>query len=173
MAAELISGIIGMFRDATTFKTTILFLGIDGAGKTTLIEKLRCFANPERTEQKALPTTGFNTCKIVDKKYVITLWDVGGSDSFRGIWNQYIKTATAIVYVVNGFQPDRLQETRKIFDTLILENQIPIFLVFLNCTNDVLDLFPTSDQATVFFIDVNNSEDVKKLYDQIIITAKT
>ena len=50
----------------------ILMVGLDAAGKTTILYKLKLNEN-----QNTVPTIGFNV-ETVD--YGITIWDVGGQD---------------------------------------------------------------------------------------------
>lgn len=51
----------------------ILLLGLDNAGKTTLLFQLR-----DKSYKQVVPTVGLNIEHIVYKRYSFTLWDVGG-----------------------------------------------------------------------------------------------
>ena len=54
-------------------KTRILLLGLDGAGKTTILYKLKL------DEYLAtIPTVGFNVETVEYKNLTMTIWDVGG-----------------------------------------------------------------------------------------------
>lgn len=86
----------------------ILMLGLDAAGKTTVIYKLKLgeFTN-------TLPTIGFNVEKIVYKKLEMTMWDVGGQDKIRQLWRHYYQGTDALIFVVDAADPDRLEEAAK------------------------------------------------------------
>ncbi|RCH88971.1 ADP-ribosylation factor, Arf Arf6, partial [Rhizopus azygosporus] len=53
----------------------ILMLGLDAAGKTTILYKLKL--NQSVT---TIPTVGFNVESVVYKNVKFNVWDVGGQD---------------------------------------------------------------------------------------------
>ena len=62
-------------------KTRILLLGLDGAGKTTILYKLKL-----GEYLTTIPTVGFNVETVEYKNLTMTIWDVGGHTSIRKIW---------------------------------------------------------------------------------------
>ena len=70
---------MGGFQSLFNFKKEkrILMLGLDGAGKTTMLYKLKL-----GEKQTTVPTIGFNVEKIVYKQLHLTVWDIGGQDRF-------------------------------------------------------------------------------------------
>lgn len=60
----------------------IVILGLDAAGKTTIVYKLRL--GPEIVT--TIPTIGFNVESIELKSCQLTVWDVGGPDKIRPLW---------------------------------------------------------------------------------------
>lgn len=167
----LISGIFHEIVDKTISKSSLLFLGIDGAGKTTLIEKIMQNVIPNRKPKTIRQTLGLNTDMINDGKFALRIWDLAGKPDFRGIWDHYLPDATAIVYVVNGKQEERIHETRKLFDDITCRYSQPIAIVFLNSEKTILDIFPSADRAKVYFIDIENSENIMLLYEWMKSTA--
>ena len=156
----LVSGIIHEIVDKTISKSSLLFLGIDGAGKTTLIEKIMQAVNPSRKPKTIRQTLGLNTDTINDGKISLRIWDLGGKPDFRNIWNHYLPDATAVVYVVNGSQDTRIHETRKLFDDITCRFSNPIAIVFLNSDKSILDIFPAAERAQIYFIDIENKDHV-------------
>ena len=75
----------------------ILLLGLDGAGKTTILYRLRLGENIH-----SIPTVGFNVEHVVYKKIDMTMWDVGGQDKIRRLWKHYYTGTDAIIFVVDG-----------------------------------------------------------------------
>ena len=51
----------------------ILLLGLDGAGKTTIIYQFKL-----GEQVVAIPTIGFNVEEVKYKNITFTMWDVGG-----------------------------------------------------------------------------------------------
>jgi len=64
---------------------TIIILGLDNAGKTTLLFSLK----DEISATDTAPTVGFRQSKIVTGKYTIQWFDVGGAKNFRRVWTNY------------------------------------------------------------------------------------
>lgn len=62
----------------------ILMLGLDGAGKTTILFKLKL-----GEVVSSIPTIGFNVETLEYKNIKFTVWDVGGQDSIRAMWKHY------------------------------------------------------------------------------------
>jgi len=85
----------------------ILMLGLDMAGKTFLMYKLKL--NDSVT---TIPTIGFNVETIVYQKSELTIWDVGGQDKIRALWRHYFQNTQAVIFVVDAADPERLEEAR-------------------------------------------------------------
>ena len=62
----------------------ILMLGLDAAGKTTILYKLKL-----GEVVSSVPTIGFNVETLEYKKIKFTVWDVGGQDKIRLLWRHY------------------------------------------------------------------------------------
>ena len=94
----------GMFKEKPT---RVLMLGLDAAGKTTILYKLQL--NELVT---SIPTIGFNVEQLKYKGLDMTIWDVGGQDKIRALWRFYFENTDALIYVVDSADPDRLVEAR-------------------------------------------------------------
>ncbi|NHJ87263.1 MAG: GTP-binding protein [Asgard group archaeon] len=103
--------------------------GLDGAGKTTLVNYLLL---GEFT--KAIPTKKIDQSKIVFPNLLLDIYDLGGNESFRTKWFKYNKLADALIYVIDSSDIKRIADNKTIFFD-ILKNQtkseIPI-LILLN-----------------------------------------
>jgi ADP-ribosylation factor related protein 1 len=95
----------------------ILILGLDAAGKTTLLEKVKQMHGiPGLEWDKILPTVGLNVGRIEAYNCMIIFWDLGGQVGLRSIWDKYYDEAHAVVYVVDSADGDRLAETKCALD---------------------------------------------------------
>ena len=172
MAYSLFSGLFTSIKDSFTLKTAICFLGIDGAGKTTVVEHILKYFNPEhKIPSKIIPTMGFITKTINYKNSIMTLWDIGGKKDFRNIWKSYYPKADVIVFVVNAQQIDRVHESRKLFDNLAIEFNGKLCLLFLNANKSILQFFPSADRGFVYFADLQNNHDIETLSLWLLATA--
>eukprot|EP01035_Chromulina_nebulosa_P024542 gene24542-31962_t len=91
----------------------VLIIGLDYAGKTTTLEKIKGkFGNnlhpipPERIP----PTIGMNLAKITYSGTQVVIWDLGGQIKMRNMWEKYYDDANAIVFVVDASDMSRLEE---------------------------------------------------------------
>jgi ADP-ribosylation factor 1/2 len=107
----------------------ILMVGLDGAGKTSILYKLKMGESVA-----TLPTVGFNVESIEHKNVHFTVWDVGGQDKLRPLWRHYYSTTDAIIFVVDSNDRSRVSEARnqlhKMLDDPDLDDAI--LLVFSN-----------------------------------------
>ena len=87
--------------------TRILMLGLDAAGKTTTLYKLKLgeFVT-------SVPTIGFNVETVSYKKLNMTIWDVGGQDKIRALWQHYYNGSDALIWIVDSTDVDRMKECR-------------------------------------------------------------
>ncbi|XP_008939760.1 PREDICTED: ADP-ribosylation factor-like protein 14 [Merops nubicus] len=105
-----------------TKQANILMLGLDSAGKSTLLYRFR-YDGIFLTS----PTIGFNVDMIETKKdFTLTFWDVGGQQKMRQLWCNFLENTDGLLYVVDSSDKRRLEESKKEFE-IILKNE------FLKC----------------------------------------
>ena len=69
----------------------ILMVGLDAAGKTTILYKLKL-----GEIVTTIPTIGFNVETVEYKNISFTVWDVGGQDKIRPLWRHYYQVRRAL-----------------------------------------------------------------------------
>lgn len=83
-------------------------LGLDGAGKTTVLYKLKL-----NEVVSTIPTIGFNLETVQPVKHVsFTVWDVGGQDKIRALWKHYFQGSDGLVYIVDSADANRFSEAQ-------------------------------------------------------------
>ena len=107
----------------------ILMLGLDNAGKTTILKKF----NGEDISSIS-PTLGFNIKTLEHKGYNLNIWDVGGQKSLRSYWRNYFETTDGLIWVVDSADKRRLQDCKKELHSLLQEERLlgATLLVFAN-----------------------------------------
>ncbi|NWW27107.1 ARL14 protein, partial [Falcunculus frontatus] len=99
-------------------RASIVMLGLDSAGKSTLLYKLRY-----KDAFLTTPTIGFNVDMIeAGKDFTLTFWDVGGQKKMRELWSNFLEDTDGLLYVVDSSDKRRLEESRREFE-LILKNE--------------------------------------------------
>jgi len=81
----------------------ILMVGLDSAGKTTILYKLKL-----GEVVTTIPTIGFNVETVTYKNITLTMWDVGGQLKIRSLWSHYYVGTQAIIFVIDSADRDRL-----------------------------------------------------------------
>ncbi|KIJ19789.1 hypothetical protein PAXINDRAFT_166016 [Paxillus involutus ATCC 200175] len=107
----------------------ILFLGLDNAGKTTILKKI----NGENISSIS-PTLGFNIKTFIHRNYTLNIWDVGGQRTLRPYWRNYFEQTDGIVWVVDSGDRMRIQDCKEELHNLLLEDRLSgaSLLVFAN-----------------------------------------
>jgi len=98
---------------------TILFLGLDNAGKTTLLRMLR----DNKVEVNA-PTQYANSEELVMGGVKFTTYDLGGHFAARRVWKEYCVEVDGIVFLVDAADIDRFEESRKELGALLKSNEL-------------------------------------------------
>jgi ADP-ribosylation factor-like protein 3 len=84
----------------------ILVLGLDNAGKTTLL-RLLSSEDPKETT----PTQGFNVKSIVRESFKLNVWDIGGQSEIRKYWENYYDNVDGLIFVVDSSDDYRITES--------------------------------------------------------------
>ncbi|KIJ55864.1 hypothetical protein M422DRAFT_240487 [Sphaerobolus stellatus SS14] len=88
--------------------TQVLMIGLDNAGKTTVLYKLKL-----GELVTTIPTLGFNVETVEYQNIVLNIWDVGGQEKIRPLWKHYFQNANAIIYIVDSNDVERVQTARE------------------------------------------------------------
>lgn len=107
----------------------ILILGLDNAGKTTILYRLQV-DEPITTT----PTIGFNVETMQYKNIRFQVWDLGGQASIRPYWRCYYPNTDAIIFVVDSADTDRIKTARTELMGMLEEEELSgaTLLVFAN-----------------------------------------
>ena len=107
----------------------VLILGLDSAGKSTILYKLHC-----GEVVTTIPTIGFNMETVVYKNITFQVWDLGGQDAIRPYWRCYYQKTDAIIYVVDAADTDRIGTSRNELHLMLAEEELKntALLVFAN-----------------------------------------
>ncbi|KAM9322869.1 ADP-ribosylation factor 1 [Pholidichthys leucotaenia] len=107
----------------------ILMVGLDAAGKTTILYKLKL-----GEVVTTIPTIGFNVETVDYKKTNFTVWDVGGQDKIRPLWRHYFQNTQGVIFVVDSNDRERCVEARDELSRMLAEDELrdAVLLVFAN-----------------------------------------
>lgn len=108
----------------------ILMVGLDAAGKTTILYQLKLNEPITNT----MPTIGFNVESVEYKNINFTVWDIGGQDKIRVLWRLYYQETDGLIFVVDSNDADRVEEAKAELFHLLKEEELQkaVLLVFAN-----------------------------------------
>ncbi|XP_076317142.1 ADP-ribosylation factor-like protein 3 isoform X2 [Tachypleus tridentatus] len=110
-------GLLSLLRklkSAPNRELRILLLGLDNAGKTTILKSL---ASEDVTH--ITPTQGFNIKSVQSEGFKLNVWDIGGQRKIRPYWRNYFENTDVLIYVIDSADRKRFEETGVyIFTTL-------------------------------------------------------
>mmetsp|Transcript_34326 Transcript_34326/g.79351 ORF Transcript_34326/g.79351 Transcript_34326/m.79351 type:complete len:193 (+) Transcript_34326:609-1187(+) len=104
----------------------VLVLGLDNAGKTTILKKLS-----DEDIKHIAPTQGFNIKSLMQDEFKLNVWDIGGQKSIRPYWRNYYDQTDALVYVIDSADRRRIEETGVELGQLMEEEKlqhVPVLL---------------------------------------------
>ncbi|XP_054717116.1 ADP-ribosylation factor 4 [Uloborus diversus] len=119
----------------------ILMVGLDAAGKTTILYKLKL-----GEIVTTIPTIGFNVETVEYKNICFTVWDVGGQDKIRPLWRHYFQNTQGLIFVVDSNDKDRISEAQDELSKMLKEDELSeaVLLIFAN-KQDLPNAMPASE----------------------------
>merc|ERR1719395_422554 len=121
----------------------ILMVGLDAAGKTTVLYKLKL-----GEVVTTIPTIGFNVEEVEYKNLSLTVWDIGGQDKIRKLWRYYYQGTDGAIFVVDSSDRDRIEDAREELFRMLDDDEMrnAVLLVFAN-KQDLPRAMDTSEVA--------------------------
>jgi len=110
----------------------VLLLGLDSAGKTTILYRLM------GRDDATVPTIGFNVETVrLRNGMEFLVWDVSGQDRLRPFWRHYYRGTSGVVFVVDSADVERLPMARNELFGILAEEELAnaVVLIFSNKTD--------------------------------------
>ncbi|KAI9652563.1 MAG: Arf GTPase arl1 [Trizodia sp. TS-e1964] len=140
--SKIVSGFFWMKKEIR-----ILILGLDNAGKTTLLYRLKvtnnyilCISHNQLKHRSSkigevvttTPTIGFNVESVTYKN--LNLNDLGGQTSIRPYWRCYYANTAAVIFVIDSTDIERLSTASDELAAMLNEDELKdaALLVFAN-----------------------------------------
>lgn len=145
----------------------ISVLGLDRAGKTTMLQRLKT----GRWIPDTTPTIGMNAETIQIGDVTFSAWDLGGQLQFRrALWEMYTKNSAGLIYVIDVSDAARYPEARNNLWRMLKMNHlqnVPL-AIFANKV-DLVDSVTEEDLAN--FMGINKK--MSRILNIFKTSAKT
>merc|ERR1712029_374725 len=146
MGAVVLSKNMGLLSILRKLKSSperelrILLLGLDNAGKTTILKSLA-----SEDISTITPTQGFNIKSVQSEGFKLNVWDIGGQRKIRPYWRNYFENTDVLIYVIDSGDRKRFDETGQELSEILCEDKlagVPV-LIFAN-KQDLFNSAPAS-----------------------------
>nr|VZI45409.1 unnamed protein product [Spirometra erinaceieuropaei] len=131
-------GLLGLLRKLKARpdrEIRILSLGLDNAGKTTILKQLA-----SEDIAHVSPTQGFNVKSVVSQGFKLNVWDIGGQRKIRPYWRNYYDNTDVLIYVIDSSDDARFEETgEELFELLKDEKLKGVPLLVLANKQDLVN----------------------------------
>merc|ERR1719498_2011741 len=97
----------------------ILMVGLDAAGKTTILYKLKL-----GEVVTTIPTIGFNVETVEYNNISFTVWDIGGQDKIRKLWRHYYMGTEGLIFVIDSNDRERINVAQEELMAMLKEDEM-------------------------------------------------
>lgn len=120
MGARASRGGFAKMGEETQDSARILMVGLDCAGKTTLLYRMK-----QGEAVATAPTIGFNVETVQFRNMSFTVWDIGSqNDKIRPLWQHYFKHTQGLIFVVDSTDHARIEVARTELAQMLQETSL-------------------------------------------------
>lgn len=112
----------------------VLILGLDNAGKTTIVKKFK-----GSDTSTISPTLGFNIDTLEFGDINQNVWDIGGQMSLRAYWKNYYENTDGLIWVVDSCDKLRLADCKKELHSMLKQEKLAGATLLIFCNKQDVD----------------------------------
>ncbi|XP_063986831.1 ADP-ribosylation factor-like protein 2 [Diachasmimorpha longicaudata] len=116
-----------------THERRVLLLGLDGAGKTSVMNQaVAAESRGNFYQMPPKPTDGFAVYKLRKGDYVFNVWEIGGGDDTRKYWSNFLQDTDLLVFLVDAANSAKLAVAVQMLKQLLGDQRmdsVPILVV--------------------------------------------
>ncbi|EQC28826.1 hypothetical protein SDRG_13507 [Saprolegnia diclina VS20] len=127
---------------ASNHETRVILVGLDTAGKSTILYQLRLGECIRTT-----PTIGFNVEQVPFEGFSFTLWDIGGTFCLTTVVRHYYDNAKAVVYVVDTYDTSRMDLACAQLHAIVAADALRNTVILIYANKQDLQVMSNADVA--------------------------
>ncbi|CAO4364614.1 unnamed protein product [Caenorhabditis nigoni] len=136
--------VLKSFKSPSGREIRILLLGLDNAGKTTILKQLS-----SEDIQHVTPTKGFNVKTVAAMGDIrLNVWDIGGQRTIRPYWSNYYENIDTLIFVIDSNDKKRFDEMNIELGELLDEEKLRKVPVLIFANKQDLATSATSEEIT-------------------------
>ena len=147
----------------------ILFIGLDGVGKTTIITKLKDLKDGEVVE--IFPTPFINCKRIKYENKIINCVEVSGLKRYRKIWKNFYDEVDGIMFVIDSSDLARMKIVKELIQEIDKDLNKMMPVVFLVNKQDLENCLSVEQVRNFIELDRIDTNFVWKLVRTISYTG--
>ena len=133
----------------------ILMLGLDAAGKTTILYQFKLGIQVE-----TIPTMGFAFETIQHKNFKMNVWDVAGQANLRTLWKHYFQNTKGLIFVVDSSDKERMSLAKEELHKIVIDDELKDVAVLLLANKMDLNVCSVNEVETL--MDFEKVKNIKK-----------
>ncbi|KAJ7656333.1 putative ADP-ribosylation factor, arf [Mycena polygramma] len=91
----------------------LVMIGLDDAGKTSVVNRLKRRELPGGVLPATVTTIGSTIETIAHGRHSVTIWEFGGSEKIRPLWRRYFWNGHGYIFLVDAAKPTRFAEAKE------------------------------------------------------------
>ncbi|XP_015606658.1 ADP-ribosylation factor-like protein 3 [Cephus cinctus] len=110
----------------------VLLLGLDGAGKTSVMNQAIAAANGTSYIVPTASTHGFRVFRLQNGPYVFDIWEIGGAEDTRKYWSHFLQDTDLLVFMVDASDTNKLSVAVSALKQLLGDSRmdtVPILVI--------------------------------------------
>lgn len=139
--------------DTPTSKATFMVIGLDNAGKSTIVNHYL-----GKPGEVTIPTMGLERENCVHGDFNLSLYGMGGAAQIRGYWENYYPDVHGVIFVLDGSDAARIEEVKVQIQGVLSHDQVKGKPILVYCNKQDLEN-PLSAAETALKLGIDADDD--------------
>lgn len=130
---QFFSTLTNIFLSKPDLDFKLVMIGLDSAGKTTILYKMKLDQAATGLKISTAPTIGYNLEEFEVKNMKIKVWDLSGQERMRHAWKYYFESVNGVIFVIDSADKARIADVRdelhQILGEVVSSGIVPLLIL--------------------------------------------